>query len=148
MTSTVKTWTVANRRELWDWARFHAAPVTITEETWDHITYQAEAICGARRYLCSYREQMPPCVALKRRANTFTVALFHEPAGAYCYHVREVIPETAGEGDDPAHLAALVAAANIQRERRAVCGATAENLVVLTTERTYPGDCAEQMEAR
>ncbi|GAA1982544.1 hypothetical protein GCM10009799_04630 [Nocardiopsis rhodophaea] len=146
--NTVKTWSVANRSELEDWARFHGAPVTIADESWDHITYQAEAICGARRHRCTYREKMTPCAALKRRRNTFTVALVHEPAGAYCYHVREVISQTSGDGGDPAHLAELVAAATIQRERQSVCGATAENLVVLTTERTYAADHPDTMRSR
>ncbi|ASU81586.1 hypothetical protein CDO52_01170 [Nocardiopsis gilva YIM 90087] len=146
--STLKTWTVTSLRKLETWARYHNTTVTTVEEAWDHITHQAETLSrDGVRFRCTYREQMPPGIALKRRAHTYTVTLFHGPGGASCYHVRKVTPDL-GAGGDPAHLAELVAAAEIQRQRRPVCGATAENLTVLTTERTYPTDCPAQVRLR
>ncbi|MBB6172414.1 hypothetical protein HNR23_002474 [Nocardiopsis mwathae] len=137
--STLKTWSVRDRRELEAWARYHGTAVTIAEESWDAVTYRAEAVCeDGTRYRCLYREEFPPPIALKRRANTYTVALFHRSAGMFCYHVREVTPRLSGSNlVDPARLAELVAAARVQRKRREVCGATVENLATYTVGRTY-----------
>ncbi|MBB6173866.1 hypothetical protein HNR23_003926 [Nocardiopsis mwathae] len=145
MNGPLRTWTVASRKELEAWARYHGTTVAIAEQAWDHITYRAEAVDrDGTRFRCTYREQIPPRVAGKRRAHTYTVTMFHGPGGASCYHVREVTPEP-GAGDDPARLAELLAAAEIQHERRALCGASVENLTVLTTERTYPADGPERV---
>ncbi|MBB6175051.1 hypothetical protein HNR23_005111 [Nocardiopsis mwathae] len=89
------------------------------------------------RHRCVHRERFPLCSALKRRANSFTVTLFHEPAGAFCYHVRQVIPRLSGAETETRRLAEFVAAVRVQRQRRAVCGATAENLAVHTVRRTF-----------
>ncbi|MBB6174609.1 hypothetical protein HNR23_004669 [Nocardiopsis mwathae] len=54
------------------------------------------------RFRCTYREQIPPRIAGKRRAHTYTVTMFHGSGGASCYHVREVTPDLA---QVQAHLA-------------------------------------------
>ncbi|MBB6174196.1 hypothetical protein HNR23_004256 [Nocardiopsis mwathae] len=132
----------ASLAELKVWAYYHQATVTIADESWDAITYRADVVCDdGTRYRCLYREKFPPTVAIKRRRNTFTIETRHGPAGTPCYHVRVITPRLSGrELVDPGYLAELVAVATIERKCRARCGATAENLRILTTERTYTAD--------
>ncbi|ASU81485.1 hypothetical protein CDO52_00635 [Nocardiopsis gilva YIM 90087] len=141
--TTVRTDTADTLAELKAWAAYHDATITVVDY-WDAVTFRADVVSDdgvLYRYL--YREEFPPPVALKRRRNTFTVECVHEPAGALCFHVRVVTPQLSdGELVDPAYLAELVAVATIQRERRLRCGATAENLMILTTTRTYAADHA------
>ncbi|MBB6171663.1 hypothetical protein HNR23_001723 [Nocardiopsis mwathae] len=120
------------------WAQYHEVAIERVE-SWDVVVHRAEEVrADGTRHRRLYRETFPPVIAIKRRANTFTVEAVHEPAGAQCFHVRVITPRlSGGELVDPGYLAELVAVARIQRKCRARCGATAENLRVLTTERTY-----------
>jgi hypothetical protein len=128
---------VDTREALNKWARTLGVGVHVVNETWESITYQAEAEFGDGTHLCCrYRHVLPRRLALRRRDHTFVVGLCHEVNGARCYHVRPVIAGlSAATEADAMHQAVLYASAMVELQRRPVCGATAATLSAYTIER-------------
>ncbi|MFI6576799.1 hypothetical protein ACIBFB_13435 [Nocardiopsis sp. NPDC050513] len=106
-------------------------------EDWESITYEAlspqpDGTSLVQRIRCV----LPETIARRRLRMTYVVGLCHEYGGAECVHVRRIVPPVLSSTDEAASRdVALVAAALVEAERRAVCGATADNLRVYTVER-------------
>lgn len=128
---------IADRETLTAWAREQGVRVRISAEDWDSITYEAlytapDGTPLAQRYRCV----LPASLALRRLRLTYVVGLCHDADGAACNHVRRVVPPVLSVPETAArHDVSLVAAALVESERRAVCGATVENLAVYTVQR-------------
>jgi hypothetical protein len=127
---------IADRETLTAWAREQGVRVRISCEDWESITYEAaspgpDGTTVVRRYRCV----LSPAMALRRLRLTYIVGLWHDVGGAECNHVRRVVPPVLSSADEAArHDVALVAAALVEAERRAVCGATVSNLHVYTVQ--------------
>ncbi|CAM3746074.1 hypothetical protein [Nocardiopsis rhodophaea] len=124
--STVRTCMVDTRADLDRWARHHRAPVTVVEDTWDQITYEAATGDGEDLHQCRYVYRFPERQALRRWLRTWVVGLAHDVGGADCCHVHTVTID--GVVPSPDRIAVLTAALRTKQERRAVCGATTETL--------------------
>ena len=128
---------IADRETLTAWAREQGVRVRVACEDWESITYEAvspgpDGTAVVQRYRCA----LPPDVALRRLRLTYVVGLCHEMGGGECNHVRRVVPPALSAADEAArHDVGLVAAALVEAERRAVCGATVDNLTVYTVQR-------------
>ncbi|MGW8527595.1 hypothetical protein [Nocardiopsis sp. NPDC055824] len=128
---------VSGRESLTSWAREQGVRVRVACEDWESITYEAvspgpDGASVVQRYRCV----LPPALALRRLRLTYVVGLVHEVGGAQCTHVRRVVPPVLSAADEAARYdVALVAVALVEAERRAVCGATVDNLTVYTVQR-------------
>ncbi|WP_159944291.1 MULTISPECIES: hypothetical protein [unclassified Nocardiopsis] len=128
---------IADRETLTAWAREQGVRVRVACEDWESITYEAlstgpDGTPLAQRYRCV----LPASLALRRLRLTYVVGLCHDAGGAACNHVRRVVPPVLSAPETAArHDVALVAAALVESERRAVCGATVDNLTVYTVQR-------------
>ncbi|WP_150243888.1 hypothetical protein [Nocardiopsis quinghaiensis] len=128
---------IAGRDTLTEWAREQGVRVRVACEDWESITYEAvspgpDGTAVVQRYRC----MLPPAMALRRLRLTYIVGLWHDVGGAVCNHVRRVVPPVLSSADEAArHDVTLVAAALVEAERRAVCGATVDNLTVYTVQR-------------
>jgi hypothetical protein len=128
---------IADRETLTAWAREQGVRVRISAEDWDSITYEALSTGPDGTPLVErYRCVLPASLALRRLRLTYVVGLCHDAGGAACNHVRRVVPPVLSASESAArHDVALVAAALVESERRAVCGATVDNLTVYTVRR-------------
>ncbi|MEU2974793.1 hypothetical protein [Nocardiopsis alba] len=128
---------IAGRETLTEWAREQGVRVRVACEDWESITYEAispgpDGTPVVQRYRCV----LPPAMALRRLRLTYIVGLSHDAGGAACNHVRRVVPPVLSASESAArHDVALVAAALVESERRAMCGATVDNLTVYTVRR-------------
>ncbi|GAA0980730.1 hypothetical protein GCM10009551_022690 [Nocardiopsis tropica] len=129
--------TVIDRETLMKWARAQGVRVRVACEDWESITY--ETLCrqpDGTSLIQRHRCVLPEPITQRRLMMTYVVGLCHETDGAECNHVRRIVPPVLSSADEAArHDVALVAAALVEAERRAVCGATVDNLRVYTVER-------------
>ncbi|WP_028648537.1 hypothetical protein [Nocardiopsis sp. CNT312] len=129
--------TVVDRATLMAWARAQGVRVRVACEDWESITYetlsrQQDGTSLVQRHRCV----LPEPVTRRRLLMSYVVGLSHGVDGAECNHVRRIVPPVLSSTDKAArHDVALVAAALVEVERRAVCGATVDNLRVYTVER-------------
>lgn len=133
--SPVETIEVSTRHELNEFARTFGVRPHIAAETWDTLIYLAEVERGiGGRLRCLYRERLARELALRRRKQTFIIVLVHEAGSARCHHVREVLLGLSATSEAEAERQALmIAVAQVDLERRAVCGAMVRNLVPYAT---------------
>ncbi|HIY40809.1 MAG TPA: hypothetical protein H9836_06730 [Candidatus Nocardiopsis merdipullorum] len=112
------------------WAREHGTRARVVEENWESITYATEAVGGDRtRWEFRYRLRLPFPLALRCRERSFIVGLFHVVDGAECVHVRPVIAGLSAATEEEARRqAVMVVTAQVELQRRGVCGARAETL--------------------
>ncbi|GAB2514073.1 hypothetical protein [Nocardiopsis aegyptia] len=129
--------TVIDRETLMTWARSQGVRVRVACEDWESITYETLARQPDGTSLIQrHRWVLPEPITRRRLLMTYVVGLSHEVDGAECNHVRRIVPPVLSSADEAArHDVALVAAAMVEVERRAVCGATVDNLRVYTVER-------------
>jgi hypothetical protein len=129
--------TVIDRETLMKWARAQGMRVRVACEDWESITYetlarQPDGTSLVQRHRCV----LPEPIIRRRLWMTYVVGLVHEIDRADCNHVRRIVPPVLSSADAAArHDVGLVAAAQVEVERRAVCGATVENLRVYTVQR-------------
>ncbi|WP_232832235.1 hypothetical protein [Nocardiopsis sp. FIRDI 009] len=126
-----------DRDSLDAWARAQGVRVRVASEEWDSITYEAVAESpDGSRSVRQVRFELPPVEALRRLRRTFVVGMWHNVKGSTCNHVRRVVPPViSASGEDLANSVALVARAQVEEERRDVCGATVSNLRVYMVQR-------------
>lgn len=119
------------------WARERGVRVRVAAEDWESITYEAIASGPDGPHVVDrVRCALPEAVVRRRMLATYLVGLSHEVDGAQCSHVRRVVPPALFSSDEAdRHDVTLVAAALVESERRAVCGATVDNLTVYTVQR-------------
>jgi hypothetical protein len=129
--------TVVDRATLMAWVRAQGVRVRVACEDWESITYetlsrQEDGTSLIQRHRCV----LPEPVVQRRLLMSYVVGMRHEVDGAECNHVRRIVPPVLSSADEAArHDVALVAVAQVEVERRAVCGATVDNLRVCTVER-------------
>lgn len=146
----METAEVFSRQELDEFARAAGVRVRIAAETWATLIYQAEVdrtVGGRLR--CVYRVRLPRELALRRREKTLVVGLVHETGAgtAQCHHVREVIIGLCATNTlEAERLAVLFAAAQVELERREVCGAAVRNLVPCVTRRIADWDLLPRLQ--
>src|SRR5699024_1190886 len=112
------------------WAREHGTRARVVEENWESITYATEAVGGDRtRWEFRYRLRLPFPLALRCRERAFIVGLFRVAGGAESGHVRPVIAGLSAAPEEGARRqAVMVGTAQVELQRRRVCGARAAAL--------------------
>ncbi len=111
-------------------------PLTVVDEDWQSVTYEAVTLVPGERVCCRFRDMLPRETALRRLARTYVVGMSHQVGDGECYHARQIItPCLRSHGSIAREQAAVLAAALVETERRAVCGATAATLRTHLVER-------------
>lgn len=66
-------------------------PLTVVDEDWQSVTYEAVTLVPGERVCCRFRDMLPRETALRRLARTYVVGMSHQVGDGECYHARQII---------------------------------------------------------